>query len=86
MTQRQHDTKVALRRAIAVSGADSDETRRAAIEVCYAHNIDPHFRYAIWPDWTMPPKQDWDKPVSGAVNSEAEWERVVRRFQTDTRT
>jgi hypothetical protein len=78
MTQRQYDSIAALRRAVAVSGKESDEARLAAIEVCYAHGRSPHFRYALWPDLTEPPSNEpMLKPVE--VRSEAEWQRVLSR-------
>lgn len=83
MTQRQHDARVTLRRAIKIFGAESDDTRLAAIQFCYAHQIEPHFRYALYQRVSPIPENDTLKPVSVDVNSEAEWERVLRRFIAD---
>ncbi len=80
--QRRHDTRVALRRAVAIFGPETDDTRLAAIQFCYAHEIEPHWRYAVWPRIVEPPKMDeaikpFDVPV------EYEWQRVLRRFIAD---
>ncbi len=83
MTQRQHDTRVALRKAIHVHGTEANETRLAAIEFCYAHNIDPHWRTAVWNQTAVPTPENWDTPVNEAVRAVYEWERIVKRFVKD---
>lgn len=82
MNQRQHDTRVALRRAIKIFGPDATDTRVAAISFCYAHNIDPHFRYAVWPKFE-PILDDGDKPLDLDMYTEFEWQRIVKRFQKE---
>lgn len=82
MTQRQHNARVALRRAVAIFGTEADDTRLAAIQFCYAHHIEPHWRYAVWPKISPPTKMDEAiKPMDVPV--EYEWQRVLRRFVAD---
>lgn len=82
--QREHDTRVALRRAIKILGPDAKDTEVAAIAFCHAHNIDLHFRYAKWPK-IIPPKgyDDFSKPLDLEVYCETEWQRIVKRFQKE---
>lgn len=86
MTQRQHNARVALCRAIAIFGLEADDTRLAAIQFCYAHNIEPHWKYAVWPTFTESPGLT-NEPIKPAdVPIEYEWQRVLRRFAADTRS
>ncbi len=80
MTQRQHDTRVALRWAI--KRGTEEEKRLAAIEFCYAHNIDPHYRWAVWPKFT-PDYHDFDKPLDMSLYSVTQWEQNLRRAAAD---
>jgi hypothetical protein len=81
MTQRQHDTRVALRRAVAIFGTESDDTRVAAIQFCYAHGIDPHWRYPLQTMIDPNPPGPIVRPTVPPV--EEEWQRVLKRFVAD---
>lgn len=82
MTKRQHDTRVALRRALHIFGPNAKDTEVAAIQFCYSRNIDPHFRYPL--GMTVNPTiHDYDKPAPIEAYSETEWQRVVRWFQKE---
>jgi len=84
VTQRQHDARMNLRRAVAIFGPEADDTRIAAIQFCHARNIDPHFRYAAWPKLTgKPTNEPMIEPA--AVGSIAEWQRVVAEFVAERR-
>lgn len=77
--KHKHDTRVALRRAIAVHGVGANQTRLAAIEFCHARNIDPHWRHAVYPKFE-PDFTDWSKPADIDVYSVTQWQQVVERF------
>lgn len=79
MTQRQHDARVNLRRAVKIFGMEADDTRIAAVQFCYAHGVEPYFRYPIHL-MVNPNPEEMLKPVSDDAHSEAEWQRVLRRF------
>ncbi len=79
MSEWRHDTRVALRRAVAESGEDSSETKLAALQFCTAHGIEPYWRYAVWSAFRPGYLGDaMDKPVE--PHFEEEWQRVLRRF------
>lgn len=83
--ERQYRTRAWLQQCLRVHGPDASETRLAAIEACYAHGMDPHFRYASWPT-LEPMEHDWNTPLDIAVYSETEWQRLIKRLsQQDTR-
>lgn len=82
MTQRQHDTRVALRRAVAIFGTEADDTRTAAVQFCYAHNIDPYWKTPIQrPISWQPPADYYDKPDD--KNYTEQWEDIVAQAATD---
>lgn len=80
MSQLKHNARVALRRAIK-QGTD-EEKRLAAIEFCYAHNIDPHWRWPVWPKLNPDP---WNggKPLDISLYSVTQWEQNLRRAVAD---
>jgi hypothetical protein len=83
MTNRRSQTLDDLRYAVANLGADSLQARAAAIAYCEARGINPHFRHAVFPKFTIPPS--FDQPVGPVdVPSIEQWEIELRRALGET--
>lgn len=67
-----------LRQCIHHYGPDGYDTKIAAIQACHAYEMDPYYRYAVWPKFEP-------MALSGAVAGPAtiesieEWQRMIRR-------